>query len=275
MDWGRKVRSDLPISLMEPLESRRLLATIAPGLPFLMTTLTYKGPPVAVPGAKGKLVLEVTNISADLPKTSVPIAIYVSPTPSIASSATPELTEEISISVKTHYHETISFHEKATANESAPGWQPAFLGANYFIVALDSDGSIPGTEISNQTMSAGPVYNPLGNYAGTTTLAGDQSSLTINLTNEDRLVMSAVELGAYPSNFNAVDAVSSVSQKGKYSLSDKGIGVLADVGLTPWSMKIVGQISGDTITGTILLKGVATGSKTQISSSFSVTRATS
>lgn len=237
---------------VETLESRVLLSGTAIAeatpAPDFVASLSGKYPPVILPAATVKTTVRLTNMGGAMSvQQYVPVAMYVSDTPTLDASATPIY--ETTVKAKLKAGQTRSYNLKMTAPASLPG------NGYYFIVQVNTDGAVVESNLDNNVVAGSFLSNPFGHYSGTVSIPkmGDypigfdlSPGVGSNITSS--MFGGGSELSSL---LNVSDANSTLKANGRYTV--KVSGTLNDTayGDVRFRVNASGTIHGQTMDGTI------------------------
>lgn len=256
-------------SFVESLESRMHLSVgaiaQATSAPDFVASLSGKYPPVILPAATVKTTVRLTNLGAAMGAVqSVPVAVYMSGTPTLDAGATPMY--ETTVKAKLKAGQTKSYNLKMTAPASLPG------DGYYFIVQINADGAVLESDLDNNVVAGSFLANPFGHYSGTVSIPkmgdypisfdlspGTGSSITSSMFGGGSGLSSLLDVS---------DASSTLKASGRYSVKASGTAHDTPYGDVQFRVNASGTIHGQTMDGTIGVSAMGQ----SIRCSFTVTK---
>jgi hypothetical protein len=227
---------------LEPLESRCLFSA-TPGLPSLSGSLTIKPSQITSPDRTYVAMLKVTNTGGDLPKTPVPVGMYI--------NGTSSPTVEIPMAIK--HGKSKNFPLDFMVRPG--GAIDVENGIVTMTAKIDDGGSLresPDTDGSASTT----IFYPVNTYTGTYQVGADVEDLDITINSTDEKLESDVT--ADSQNFGTLtvsDAKTSIADNGNFSVN--AVVSNASASVSRLVLKIKGNLDGSngSIKGTITLSG--------------------
>jgi CARDB len=254
----------LPTSMAETLESRVLFAGVPmaaavadPGGPpdLAAVSMVAKLPAAAVPGTKVKTRVQVLNNGGGMAApTSVAVGVYATEFEAPAPGEVPFAV--VPVRMRLRAQQAKFFKVQFALPQSLPS------STYHLVVQVNVDNAVIETNIDNNVVASSFLSNPIGHYEGQVTVDGeDPIPIAFDILAAALGRVRSTIFGGGDSNdlfslLNITDASATLTPTGRYKVRARGSfnGEDSFVGSFSFSISANGQISGQTMAGTLSIR---------------------